>query len=98
MLTDKELLEDISFDREIVPKDEVGALLVSLLKKRAFDENSGVLLFEYSIKESQFDKLIKEERIKLTPNRPMKMYLTKIGKIIACGEFSLREREKRTIY
>ncbi len=95
MASDKELLEDTSFDREVAPRDEAGNLLVSLLRKRAFDENTGVLLSQYPIKEEQLDKLIKEERVKLYSSSPVKICLTKIGKIVACGEFSLREREKK---
>ncbi|MFX0132027.1 MAG: hypothetical protein ACFFDN_00145 [Candidatus Hodarchaeota archaeon] len=95
MLTDKELLEDTSFDREIVPKDEIGDLLVSLLKNRAYDESSAVLLSRYPVKVGQIDQLIKEDRIKLISQIPTKLYLTKMGKIIACGEYALRQREKK---
>lgn len=95
MSTDKELLEDVSFDREIVPKDAIGDLLVSLLKNKAYDEKSAVLLSKYPIKIGQINQLIKEDRIRLISQRPTKIYLTKMGKIIACGEYAIRQREKK---
>ena len=95
MSSDKELLEDTSFDREIVPKDQVGDLLVSLLRKKALDESTGVLLSKYPLKEGQIDRLIRDDRIGLVSKSPMKVYLTEIGKIVAAGEFALREREKK---
>lgn len=98
MLTDKELLEDTSFDREIVPKDEIGDLLVSLLKKRAYDEKSAVLLSQYPVKIGQIDQLIKEDRIRLISQRTTKIYLTKMGKIIACGEYAIQQQEKRRLH
>ena len=63
MVSNKELLEDTSFDREIVPKDVEGDLLVSLLKKKAFGEKNAILLSKYPLKEGQIDRLIKENRI-----------------------------------
>ena len=90
----KELLEDSSFDREIIPKDPEGDLLVSLFKKKAFKETSAVDLAKYPKIDEFIDRLIKENRVKVFSNSPMKIYLTPIGKIVACGEFSLRRTEK----
>lgn len=90
----KELLEDTTFDREIVPRDEIGDLLVSLLKKRVFDENSAVDISNYPIKLEQLEPLIKNERVELISNSPIKIYLKPLGKLVALGELSLREREK----
>ncbi len=92
-LSNKELLEDVTFDREIAPKDAIRDILVDLLKKKAFDKKSSILLSEYSLKEGQFDQLIKNNRIKLILNGPIKYYLTEIGRIVAYGEFTLRQRE-----
>ena len=88
------ILKDTSFDRAIVPKDSTGDLLVSLLKKKAYNEKSGVLLSKYPIKAEQLDILIKQNRVKLISHSPVKIFLTDIGKIVAAGEFSLRNREK----
>ncbi|MFX1480546.1 MAG: hypothetical protein ACFFCI_20850 [Promethearchaeota archaeon] len=95
MPSDKELLEDVSFDREIVPKDVIGDLLVSLLRNKAYDERSAVLLSQYPVKIGQIDQLIKEDRIRLISQSPTKIYLTKMGKIIACGEYAIRQQEKK---
>ena len=94
MASNKELLEDTSFDREVVPRDKEGDLLVSLLKKKAFNEHSAVDLSKYPIKEEFIDRLIKEERINVFSESPMKIYLTPMGKIVAYGEFALRRKEK----
>ncbi len=90
----KELLEDTTFDREIVPRDEIGDLLVSLLKKRVFDKNSAVDLSKYPIKLEQLEPLIKNNRVELISKSPIKIYLKPLGKLVALGELSLREREK----
>lgn len=95
MATDKELLEDTSFDREVVPKDQEGDLLVSLFKKKAFDKQSAMEFAKYFMKEDILDRLIKDERIVVFSESPMKVYLAPIGKIIACGEFALRRREAK---
>ncbi len=90
-LSNKELLEDTTFDREIAPKDIKGDLLVDLLKKKAFDKNSSILLSKYYLKE--INQLIKEKRIKMILDNPIKYYLTEIGRIVTYGEFTLRQRE-----
>jgi hypothetical protein len=95
MASNKELLEDVSFDREIVPRDGEGDLLVSLLKKKAYSEGSAIDLAKYPIKEDFLDRLIKEDRVRVFSKSPMKIYLTSIGKIVACGEFALRRSEKK---
>ena len=92
----EELLKDTSFDREVSPKDERSNILVSLFKKKAFKEDSAVLTSIYPQKQEVFNDLIKQDRIELISKSPMKMYLTKIGKIVACGEFALRERERKS--
>jgi len=89
------LLEDTSFDREGVPKDQAGDLLVSLFKKKAFDEQSSVLFSQYPIKEKQLDRLIREDIIHLFSQNSIKIYLTNLGRIVACEEFALRQREKK---
>jgi len=94
-MSDKELLEDISFDREIIPRDPEGDLLVSLFNKKAFNEQSALDLAKYPKIDEFIDRLIKEERVKVFSNSPMKVYLTPMGKIVACGEFSLRRSETR---
>jgi hypothetical protein len=92
----KELLDDTSFDREVVPKDQEGDLLVSLLKAKAFDMKSAIGLAKYPISEESIDRLIKEERVIAFSENPMKIYLTPMGKIIAGGEFAIRRNETRT--
>ena len=89
------MLEDTSFDREGVPKDQAGYLLVSLFKKKAFDEQSSVLLSQYPIKEKQLDRLIREDIIHLFSQNSIKIYLTNLGRIVACEELFLRQREKK---
>lgn len=96
MSTDDDLLKDTSFDREIAPKNQVGDLLVSLFNKEIFGPQKGVLLSKYPIKQKQIDKLIKDNVIDLYSSSPIKVYLTKFGKIVACGEYALRQREKRS--
>jgi len=95
MVTDKELLEDVSFDREVIPKDAIGDLLVSLLINKAYDEKSAILLSKYSIKVGRLDRLIRDDRIRLISDSPVKVYLTGMGKIIACGEYAIRQQEER---
>jgi len=95
MATDKELLEDISFDREVAPKDQEGDLLVGLLKRKAYDEKSAVDLAKFPVREEFIDRLIKEDRIRVFANSPMKVFLSPIGKMVAMGEFALRRRETR---
>jgi len=96
MASNKELLEDVSFDREVVPRDQEGDLLVSLLKKKAFNEKAAIDLKQYPIKEESIDRLIREDRVRVFSESPMKVYLTQIGKIIACGEFALRRSERKS--
>lgn len=93
MTLNKKLLEDISFDRKIVPKDSEGDLLVSLFNKKAFNEQSAIDLTKYPKTEEFINRLIKENRVKIFSNDLI--YLTPIGKIVACGELSLRKQEKR---
>ncbi len=94
MCSDKELLEDTSFDREVAPRNQVGDLLVSLLKKKAFDVTSAQPLSKYPLKMKDLEPLIKNGRIELISQDPIKIYLKPIGKIVAMGEYSLRERKK----
>jgi len=95
MVSDEELLMDTSFDREIVPRDQVGDLLVSLFKNKAFKDDSAILLSKYPIKMEELEPLIKNGRIELVSRSPIKIYLTRIGRLVALGELSLREREKK---
>lgn len=97
MVSDKELLEDISFIRKVVPKDAISDLLYDLLRKKAFNEKSAILLSEYSIsiENGQIDRLITEDRIRFVSDSPIKVYLTGMGKIIACGEYAIRQQEKK---
>ena len=95
MSSDRDLLEDTSFDREIVPRDKEGDLLVSLFKNKAYDKGTSLQLAKYPIKEEDLTRLIKEERVIVFSESPMKIYLTEIGRIVACGEFALRQRERK---
>ncbi|KKM69782.1 hypothetical protein LCGC14_1447350 [marine sediment metagenome] len=95
MSSDRELLDDVSFDREVVPKDQEGDLLVGLFKKKAYDEETSLQVSKYPIKEEDLTRLIKEERVIVFSESPMKIYLTEIGRIVACGEFALRQRERK---
>lgn len=93
MVSDKELLDDTSFDREIVPKDEIGNLLRSLLKKRAFSTKRGIEREKYPIKESDLDELIKLKIVASVTASPTELHLTEKGKIVAFGEYALNRRE-----
>ena len=93
MNSDSELLDDVSFDRNFVPKDQEGDLLVSLLRNEAFGEKSAILLEKYPIKPEQLERLIKEDRVVIVSQNPMRIYLTDFGKIVACGELSIRKSE-----
>ena len=95
MLSNKELLEDILFDREICPRNAEGDFLVSLLNKKSFDKQSAIDITKYQKTEEFIDRLIKENRVKIFSNNSIRVYLTPIGKIIAYGEFSLRKRETK---
>lgn len=95
MSTDKELLEDTSFDREIVPRDELGNLLISLLKHKAYDRGSAIEREKYPIREGDLSELIKLRYIESFSASPTKLYLTNKGKILAYGEYCLRERENK---
>ncbi|MHA1403783.1 MAG: hypothetical protein ACTSSI_08465 [Candidatus Helarchaeota archaeon] len=92
--SDSEILKDTRFDREVAPKTAKSDLLVSLLKNNAFSEDSAILLSKYPIKPQELDELISRGRVELISNSPIKIYLTRIGKIVAYGEFALRNREK----
>jgi len=91
----EDLLKDTSFDRDISPRDERSNLLVSLLKNEAFNEKTSIHLSKYPIKSEDLEKLIKLKRIELVSQSPIKVYLTPVGKLVALGEYSLREREKK---
>ena len=91
----RSLLEDTTFDREISPRDERSNLLISLLKNRAFDKNKSILLSEYPITMEELEPLIKQKRVELISQSPIRIYLTPMGKLVALGELSLREREKK---
>ncbi len=94
MATNKELLEDTTFDRVVAPKDQISNLLISLIKKKSFNEETALLLSDYPIKAEDLEPLIKNGRVELFSKSPMKIYLTQLGKLVALGELSLREREK----
>ena len=94
-MSDKELLEETSFDRQIVPKDEIGNLLRSLLKKRAFSDKRGIEREKYPIKDSDLNELVKLGIVVSITTSPEKLYLTEKGKIVAFGEYSLSKREKQ---
>ena len=94
MSTTRELLEDTTFDREVAPKNQISNLLVSLIKKKAFNEKSAQLQSDYPIKAEEMDSLLKQGRIEMFSQSPMKIYLTPLGKLVALGELSLRERER----
>ena len=93
MATNKELLDDISFDRKVAPKDQISNLLVSLIKKKAFDENTAIELSKYNVKAEELDTLIKNGRVEIFSKSPTKIYLTELGKLVALGELSIRKRE-----
>jgi len=95
MPTDKELLEETSFDRGIVPKDEIGNLLRSLLKNRAFSNKRGIERKKYPIKESDLNELIKLGIVASITSSPKILHLTEKGKIVAFGEYTLNKRESR---
>jgi len=90
------LLDDTSFDRERSPKDEKSNLLVSLLRNQAFDAGSAILISKYPIREEDLEELMRAGRVEIVQNSPTSVYLTKIGKLVALGETSLREREKKS--
>ena len=95
MVSDKELLEETSFERQIIPKDETGNLLRSLLKKRAFSNKRGIKREKYPIKESDLNKLKKLGIVASITASPEKLHLTEKGKIVAFGEYSLSKRESQ---
>ena len=95
MATNKELLDDVSFDTNIAPINQEGNLLISLLKNGAFNERAGILRSKYPVKDKELDRLISEGRVKMFSQSPMKIYLTEIGKIVACGELSIRSSENK---
>ena len=89
------LLNETDFDRTVAPKTNISDLMVSLLKKGAYDEKSAILLSNYPVNPANLDNLIKTGRVKIFSNSPTKIYLTDMGQIIAAGELSLRNHEKK---
>jgi hypothetical protein len=90
----KEMLSDITFEKKNVPKSRVGDLLISLLKHRAFDAKSAILLSKYPVKEDDLEPFIKNDMIGLIQNSPLKVYLNDLGRLVAAGEFAIRQAEK----
>jgi hypothetical protein len=97
MKTNKELLNDTTFDREIAPKDNISDLLVNLIKNKAFDEKSALQISNCLPNRLSLYVLIKQDKIEIfskDPQNTLGIYLTKLGKIVAFGEVSLRAREE----
>lgn len=91
----EEELKDVTFEQQFVPRSDIGNILINLYKRKAFDEESAILLSEYPIKVKFMDLLIKQKRVTLFMDKiygSIKIYLTLIGKIIAFGELILRKR------
>lgn len=97
MVSDKELLEDVSFDREICPRSVEGDFLVSLIDKKAYNKQSSMEFIECPEINEFLERLIKEGRVKIFSNNPMMVYLTPIGRIVAYGEWCLRRREIKNL-
>ena len=93
--SDKELLEDTSFDRIIAPKDDIKIqLLVRLLKKRVIDPKSAIIVD--NVKKEILKELAELGRIIHKHHSPAKVYLTPLGILIAQGELIIRKYEKKT--
>lgn len=87
----RNLLSDLEFDRKYVVKSEVGDVLLTLLRKRAFSKESAVLVSDLSIHPEKLDVLINAGRVEVVIQSPAKIYLTPMGKIIAAGEYIIRK-------
>ena len=94
-MSNKELLDDVSFDRTVAPRDEVSNLMVSLLNKRAFDEKHGKLRSDYPLKDKDLKELVKLGIIECFTASPEKLFLSEKGRIVAYGEYSMRKRESK---
>jgi hypothetical protein len=90
-----ELLGDVSFDRKIAPRNESGNLLVSLIKKKAISPETAQPRSNYLINNTELDTLVKAGRVISVANNPPYLYLTDIGALVACGEWTLRKLEKK---
>jgi hypothetical protein len=90
----EQVLNDTEFEKKFVSKTHASDVLVSLLKKGAVDKESAILLSNYPIKPEELDPLIKNGRVQMFANSPMRIYLTDMGQIVAAGEMALRQRMK----
>lgn len=90
-----ELLKDVSFDRQVAPRNESGNLLVSLIKKKATSPETAVPRVNYPISNVELRVLIKAGRVVSVAHSPEHLYLTDIGALVACGEWTLRKLEKK---
>jgi hypothetical protein len=71
-----------------------GNVLVNLLTKKAYSEETAVYLSELGVSEKDLGRLKTDNRIMMITHSPTKVYLTRMGKIIAAGECSLRFRAR----
>ena len=72
-----------------------GNVLLKLLTKKAYGMETAILLSELGVNEKDLTRLKNEHRIEMFSNSPTKVYLTRMGKIIAAGECSLRIRARK---
>ena len=81
----------------VLPKELAMDLLVSLFKKKAFDEESSVFLSQYPIKEQQLEELVRKDLIHLFSEDSTKIYLTHLGRIWICNDFVQQLRKNKNL-
>lgn len=89
-----EIIENVDCDKSLISRNQEGDFLVGLLGKKAFNKKSAVLLDNHLIKTAQLERLLREKRVKVFSKKPVKVYLTKLGTLVACGEVSIRRFER----
>lgn len=89
----QQLLNRLKFEREIAPINSKSDLMIYLLNNHAFNYNSAVKIHD-SFKINDWNDLINNDVIKLISKKPVIGYLTSFGKLIATGEYVMRENEK----
>lgn len=82
---------------QVTRQDRIeGKVLVQLYVRKAFDEQSAVLLSELGVTPKQVKRLVKDDRmIAISTNNTTRVFLTGIGMIVAMGECSIQLKRRK---
>lgn len=92
----EKLLSDTSWERKNCPITRASNLLVDLFMKKANDKDSAIEIPGELLKDKDVQELVKHKRIKVLKGKKNRVFLYRMGKIVAAGEISLRLRERKS--